>query len=95
MINCDMLPDDGCVWLTSRYLYNNSLDSGVKYSIFSLREIDSKGKVYGSRGLFAERENGDMFSYDRSHGVHPVVSLRTGLDVSGVGTISNPWVFGI
>ena len=83
--------NNGYVWLASRYLYPSS--SG--YSDFCVCYLNTSGSV-SYNDLFNAYSDGSTNAISRSYGVRPVVSLKSGIKITGgTGDEGDPYTIGI
>jgi len=76
---------EGNVWLTSRYLA-----SGGGLAGFFVRFGTSDGSVEASE-LLTDTYAGSVISLEHTHGVRPVIILKSGITATPVGTEGNGW----
>jgi len=89
--NANLKHSSGYVWLASRYLYPSS--SG--YSDFCVCYLNTSGSV-SYNDLFNAYSDGSTNAISRSYGVRPVVSLKSGIKITGgTGDEGDPYTIGI
>jgi len=81
-----MLHSSGDVWLASR---NLTPDSAM--AAFGVLTVDIEGNLE-SNSFYVETSDSTLSSGYHSHGVRPVVKLKSHLNVNGKGTEEEPYV---
>ena len=76
----------GSVWLASRTIISTDM-----ISIFDIRYLNENGSD-GGAGLFGSYSDGNSNDGPFSFGVRPIISLKSGLKITGgEGTLTNPY----
>jgi len=86
-----MNANEGMIDGTVTWLACRTFTFATTYTEFGARYISTDGTIHGN-ALYREDESGNMTSYSRgSRGVRPVVSLKSDINYSEVGTSGNSW----